>query len=284
MGVETGNINIDKIACAVVIYGTRLTECEVYETFIRRNLQSLDCLLVFDNSPASLFENVCVPDGVFKYYWNPSNPGVSANYNKAAALAKEIGCRWLLLLDQDTSFPVNALETYRHGVAWRPHSHLFAPLHMIADGRCLSPANVFCPLRKNVRPGTYSLKRFDVINSGLLVCVDDFIRVGGYKEDVGLDFSDFQFLERLRRVVSDVVVLDIECVQNFSNDSRDKEKLLERYEKFCRGVANFEFHSLRSIIKVCYLAVKHTVALAVRCRTFSVFKVLFFAMLKKERK
>ena len=54
MGVETGNINIDKIACAVVIYGTRLTECEVYETFIRRNLQSLDCLLVFDNSPAKL--------------------------------------------------------------------------------------------------------------------------------------------------------------------------------------------------------------------------------------
>ena len=41
--------------------------------------------------------------------------------------------------------------------------------------------------------------------------VTSFIKAGGYKEDVSLDFSDFQFIERLKRVTKNFIVLNIEC-------------------------------------------------------------------------
>ena len=73
----------------------------------------------------------------------------------------------------------------------------------------------------------HKIKEYDIINSGMLIKVADFIKAGGYKEDVSLDFSDFQFIERLKRVTKNFIVLNIECIQDFSNNAEDKAKLIE---------------------------------------------------------
>lgn len=280
-----GNHLKRKIACAVVIYGARLSDCEVYNTLIGDGMGDIDCLLVFDNSPERYDEDLRLPDGcVYRYFWNPSNPGVSADYNAAARFAADNGYDWLLLLDQDTSFPKNALSVYKEGWKSYPDGQIFAPKHRIADGRYISPSRVFRSLPRSVAVGVYDLYKYDVINSGLLVSVDKFIKAGGYDEAVGLDFSDFQFIERIRKIVPSVIVLDIECCQDFSNAEPDRTKLLARFSKFCECAAAYRSDSLRGKAKIAYLVLRHTVALALRCRTLSVFYTLVKALNNRNSK
>ncbi len=271
----------EKIVCAVVVYGINISECMVYKTFIKRNLSKIDCLLVFDNSPISHYEEIHLANGVFEYYWNPKNPGVSVNYNKAAEYAVENNYKWILLLDQDTTFPSDAWDLYNRGLEDHPDVLMFVPKHRIMTGKYISPSRPFRSLLNKVPSGFYDINKFEVINSGLMIRVDKFIEAGGYNASVELDFSDFQFVERIRRFIRNVLVLDIECLQDFSNMENDKGKLLKRFEKYCDGAVNFETDSLNCKLKIAYLVIKHTVALSLRCRTFAVYRTLWCAIINK---
>ncbi len=269
------------IVCAVVIYGTKFTHCEVYRTFVKDNLDTLDCLFVFDNSPISMHEDVKLTKGEYKYVWNPSNPCLSDNYNQAAKYAHDNGYGWILLLDQDTSFPKNAYHIYANAMVHHPNIGMFVPIHKIAQGKCLSPVNSLRPSCCIVRQGVFSLDDFDVINSGMLVKVDDFIQAGGYKSDVNLDFSDFQFIERYKTVNDKAVALDVVCVQNFSNEETDRNKLLDRFRIYCSNVLNFEFYSNKTRWKIVYLVCKHTVALSLRCKSLRPVFILLGKIINK---
>lgn len=272
----------EAIAIAVVIYGSKLTECNVYKTLIRNNADKIDCLLVFDNSKTTQYEKIEIGNGIYEYFWNSKNPGVSENYNKAAKYACQNGFKWIMLLDQDTSFPPEALSIYKESLRQHPDKSLFVPIHKISDNKYLSPANSCLIKNKNeIRPGIYDINKYDIINSGMLVNVNDFIKVGGYKEEVGLDFSDFQFLERLKTAVKQVVVLNIICIQDFSNNEDDKEKLINRYKIYCRNASKFETHRLSVKIKITYLVLKHTMALTARCKSIEPFNILFKSILNK---
>lgn len=282
---ESNAIATDKIVCAVVIYGTKLTDCEVYQTFIEENLGNIDFLLVFDNTSTSLYEDINGVRGEYKYFWNPSNPGLSLNYNKAARFASENGCQWLLLLDQDTSFPKGAYCSYLKGISDYPDIKMFVPIHKISGAdKFLSPVNAVKPSSGNVELGVFSLNDFDVINSGMLVNVDEFIKVGGYKENVSLDFSDFQFVERFKVLHNRAVALNVTCLQNFSNEEKNVKKLLGRFDSYCRNVLNFEYHNSKTRAKIAYLVVKHTAMLSVRCRSVKPVFILFDNIFKKLRR
>lgn len=272
----------EAIAIAVVIYGSKLTECNVYKTLIKNNADKIDCLLVFDNSKTTQYEKIEIGNGIYEYFWNPKNPGVSENYNKAANYACQNGFKWVMLLDQDTSFPPEALSIYKESLRQYPDKSLFVPIHKISDNRYLSPANSCLFRHKNeIKPGIYNINKYDIINSGMLVNVNDFIKVGGYNEEVGLDFSDFQFLDRLKTAVKQVVVLNIICIQDFSNNEDDKEKLLNRYKIYCRNASKFETRKLVVKVKITYLVLKHTMALTIRCKSIEPLKILLKSILNK---
>ncbi len=273
----------NRIVCVVVLYHKGLEDCEVYRTLIKENLQDLDCLLVFDNSSEARSATVTLPNGIFRYVSNGCNLGLSANYNNAARYAADNGFRWLLLLDEDTSFPPQALKVYRNALKAHPAEGLFVPLHRISNGKLLSPSRPFKGLADHVPPGIHSLRDYDVINSGLLVSVDEFLAVGGYKAEVNLDFSDYQFIERVRTLRQTVVVLDMECLQDFSNDVKDRQKLLRRFDLYCRNAVHFEALSSRSRHKVNYLVAKHTLMMSLRCRSLRPFKVLAGAIKNKRK-
>ncbi len=271
------------IACAVVIYRSALTDCNVYKTFISKNLDTIDCLMVFDNSPESLFENISLEKGIYKYYWCKDNPGVSANYNKAARYAETNGYEWILLLDQDTSFPEGALNLYKNGINEYPKESVFIPMHKIKSGKYISPVNSLKRTAKKIVPGIYPLKKYDIINSGILLRVADFISSGGYKEDVKLDFSDFQFMERLRKKVPSVVVLNINCLQDFSYYEQDKSKLMNRFRMYSEGAVNFETDSFYRYMKITFLVIKHTISLSVKCKSITFVKILLNSIFKKKK-
>lgn len=265
--MNTDNTLFKNCALAVVIYGRKLSLCNVYKTFIKPNADKIGCLLVFDNSPTSNYEDIPLVNGIYHYFWDKSNPGLSIHYNQAAQFAADKGYDWLLLLDDDTFFPSSAIDKYEAGVSMFPHERLFVPKHKIANGKYLSPAHSFRRLCTQVETGRVSLSKYDVINSGMLVLVDDFMRVGGYKVEVSLDFSDFQFVDRLRTSLHSMVVLDIECIQEFSNEEKDITKVVNRYKQFCNCFLHFETDRLRCRMKIAYLVIRHTLALTVKFKS-----------------
>ncbi len=74
----------------------------------------------------------------------------------------------------------------------------------------------------------------------MLVKLEAFHEVGGYNEKVKLDFSDFQFIERFRKVYKTFYVIDIICEQDFSDDEISLPTQAKRFRYYCEGARNIE--------------------------------------------
>ena len=74
----------------------------------------LEHLFIFDNSPSS-HEAIKYKIGEVTnvhFFWDGDNKGIPVCLNKALKLAKNIGCHWLLSMDQDSRFNPNGLKDY----------------------------------------------------------------------------------------------------------------------------------------------------------------------------
>lgn len=85
----------------IVIYNLDFHQSSTYQTLL---LPHSDIpTYIIDNS---LYSQIVQDSNVIFYSHHPDNPGVSFAYNEAAKYAKENGYEWMLLLDQDTHFPM----------------------------------------------------------------------------------------------------------------------------------------------------------------------------------
>jgi len=226
----------------VVLYNVRI-EKSVTIISLNKSLElikeTMD-LVVYDNSLESDRESGSIfTYGCFRihYFHDTTNPGVSKAYNFAAKYGGELRKKWLLVLDQDTVFPIDSIEKYMMGIKENPGINLFAPVLKLASGIFVSPCRYFFkrgfPLKK-VSVGINSLQGISVLNSGMLINLDAFSFVGGYNERVKLDFCDFLFVERFKKKYSFCYILDVYCEHDFSDVGRDVDALNERYGMYCR--------------------------------------------------
>lgn len=111
-----------RILCVLVLYGRGLDRVEGWPE-LRQALDDgpghgLAHLLVYDNSPNSAVEPGQVGANVTLHH-DPTNGGTAAAYAKAAQLAGDLGCDWVLLMDQDTRLRAddlaNMAQAARHG-------------------------------------------------------------------------------------------------------------------------------------------------------------------------
>lgn len=253
------------ILVVAVLYKENLSDSKAWQTLLR------DCphVYIHDNSPeAACPENL--PDG-WVYRNDPSNPGLSAAYNAAARYAKEMGFHWLLLTDHDTTYPPGALRRMEELTKEYPDESLLVPQVRIPDGRYLSPVplrNFFTRLEQTPLRGEVELRKTAVINSGMLVSLDVFLRCGGYNEKVFLDFSDFQFIDRLSRIAPTGKVTDMELTQAFSGVEDTPERALKRFEMFCRSVRGYESgRNIRKGIALRLAILKRSLSLSLRLRS-----------------
>ncbi len=243
----------------IVIYRTPLREAQAYRTLLAAG--AFRRYVVYDNSPADYEQPALPPEAV--YLRDTTNGGLSKAYNAAARYAAEQGYRRLLLLDQDTRFPAEAAEAYGRGdrsvALWTPSVKTLA-------GAAMSPgyevwggvhATTLAPLR-------YLLKDYVVINSGMCVDLDAFRRAGGYNEAVRLDFADYQFVGRLRRVADLFQVLDFVALQDFSNEMTAVAPLLTRYRLYLESAAGCVFATRRRRLSHRLEVLKHTLRLTLR--------------------
>lgn len=276
------------VLAVLVLYRERLDECPAFRS-LDAGLAALGGtleLLVYDNSPApgpapaassARWERHHVHD--------PSNPGVSRAYRTGARLARERGKRWLLLLDQDTWFPPDALPKYLESVERHPGIPLFAPV-LRAAGRTISPCGYRLkrgvPLDR-IGAGEQPLAGRSVLNSGLWIAVDDYLAVGGHDERLRLDFADHEFIERFKRRHDVFVVVDVVCEHGLSA-AADPEPgaRLRRFETYCEGARYASRGGLDGVLTAGVVALR-ACRLAVRHRSPGFLRVAAGSLLRRNR-
>lgn len=268
-------MNNQNILLVVVLYRQKLWDCNSYETLIKHNPDVP--LFIYDNSPVA--QHSQSEFGVkVKYISDTSNPGLSFANNRAADYAKSIHAEWILLLNQDTFFAPNILKEYTKAIEQNPSIKLFAAPMEIDGGLYMSPVRVcFHCARptKTVPHGVLSLKKYAPIDSGQLINVEALHEVGGYNENVPLDFCEYQFHRRLLRRYDTFFVLSTPCKQEFSDQVQNTEQKLKRYEIFCRCLRNCEKDGFGDRMAYCYIVFKRALSLVLFGRNLKPLKVFF---------
>lgn len=241
-------ILISDIQFVIVLYKCKLQDSATFISLSaaleKETIEHKADLFIYDNSPYEQ-QNSPVND-----YWNITyksdlfNSGLSVAYNMAASHAKYHAKKYLLLLDQDTTFPIDTIRVYLESINSNTDIKLFAPILKIENGRIMSPCryvNKWGKLINHISPGIHSLKNYVPVNSGLCVSVDAFFLVGSYNEKIKVDGADFQFIERFKKKLSSTFyVLNLEIAQDFSLFETNLNNILPRFKIFLTDVKNFD--------------------------------------------
>ncbi len=240
------NIDIwEDTLVVIVLYNTSLSESITFQTleksFYRGDISFKIDLLVCDNS---LVEQTNIDEtnknGHFtiRYLHDPENPGVSQSYNRAAELAGVFHKKWLLILDQDTEIPQNAVSVYQKTVNQFPDYPVYAP-QLYSGSLLYSPCQYWFRKGSNlpaVQPGVHKMQNRNVLNSGLLIDLNAFRKVGGYDEVVQLYFSDFVFFDKMKKHFRKFVVIDCRLEHQLSSvDYSNITVALTRFSYYCEG-------------------------------------------------
>lgn len=270
---------MNQILLVIVLYKCALKDSYSYRSLLSR-YDALS-IFVYDNSPTS--QDVDIPNVI--YVHDPTNGGLGVAYNKAASYAKEHGFKWLLLLDQDTLFPEDALSRYEEAIISHDDVSMIVPKHRIVDGRYISPTKTFMKTSypcKTVKSGCVSFKEASPINSGILLTVDSFFKVGGYDPEVTLDFSDVRFVEKYKKRYESFYVMELECLQDFSVNEKDVNKLLGRYLIFLQCAKNCKKERWHDYIAYLGVTLKRTLRLTLQTKNLVFFKLYFKNYLVKK--
>lgn len=213
-------------------------------------------LMIYDNSPVAQ-----VPPETsltLHYHHDQTNSGVSKAYNEAFQLAQRLRKKWLLLLDQDSSFLPKWIEFYALA-AQGDDQNAIAPI-VLSGEKIISPFNYWLCLgssSKTMTIGIKSLKNKYAINSGLLISGQLFEKAGGYDERIPMDFSDFAFMHRLKKLKTQLNVIDLRVSHQLSSmHNQESSKAQERFTLYCIGT--------KQLIGYTHLAVVHFMVALVR--------------------
>jgi rhamnosyltransferase len=111
------------------------------------------------------------------------NRGVGHALNRGVQRARQMGCSWLLTMDQDSLVDGSLIEAFRVAVEEDPRR------------MCLAPRITTSTRKKDGAGGVIAY----AITSGNLVNVSLFDQIGLYDEGFFIDCIDFDFCLRLRR-------------------------------------------------------------------------------------
>lgn len=264
------------ILLVIVLYNEKLEEATTYKTLCLDKRE--ERVFVWDNSPISFYDKKELPQNVI-YNHCPENLGLSFAYNRAVEYAITNSIPWVLLLDQDTHFSDKAMKVYRKSILDNPTANIIIPQVCINNKTYISPVkgNILMARPKtDVSSGFIDLSKYYFINSGLLIQTVTFMSVKGYNEAVKLDFSDIEFIRRLRKSKQniEIFVMPYICVQNFSNLVHSKKEKIKRFELFCQSVNHCEKTGLCDKLLFLLIVLKRAIKLSIICRTLQPFIIL----------
>lgn len=206
-------------------------------------------VLVWDNSPQPL-----APDPKsrwFTYQHSQHNRGVSGAYNGAMERAKALGCKWMLLLDQDTTLPLGFLQrmsNYAKDLVNTTQVATIVPFVRSGD-TLVSPRRAAKTLRSTqiarTESGIIEYETF-AVNSGTLLRVSALSLIGGYSELFWLDLSDqYVFHQLYKAGYLTYLAGDLELSHSIASLDYDGSMSPERYKSYLAAESVF-MRSFRS--------------------------------------
>jgi GT2 family glycosyltransferase len=222
----------NKIAAVLVLYNKSLASSETFQTLLKG---ATIPLLVYDNSPEA---QPITSNGLVSYYYNASNAGVSGAYNYAMKWARENTFSHLLLLDSDSLFPEKAWEEYKAAVSQYP-ANVILPA-MLSGGHKISP--FYFKWGKSwygddIAVGELSSNKVIGINSGTILPIAIMEELGGFNEELPLDWSDVEFMRRLRKENKHFVHIPLEVGHALSEHAeKDLNRAKFRYRLYLKGL------------------------------------------------
>lgn len=230
-------------------------------------------VFIYDNSPDQQYDQNHFQWNNFTihYVHDPTNSGLSKAYNAGAFHAGTLQKEWLLLLDQDTTFPEGYLKENKETIIANPDISLFVPHLKLKNGVLFSP----CMNKHkrgypagNLLPGIYNLAKYVPVNSGMLIRLELFNAVGGYNEKVKIDFCDFQFLDKVMRLKDKFYLINSVALQDFSAFDYSREKQHSRFLQYLEDAANCEKPAFSDKMGFLYTVTRHAVGLSLKMRSF----------------
>lgn len=265
---------------SIVIYNKNILDLTILKSLHNERID----IFIYDNS--NLPQEVPVLENVKIFYeHDEKNSGVSRAYNQAYKKAKELNKKLLLVLDQDSSFELNFIEQYMKMCEVYKNDFLYTPI--VCDEnktKIYSPAFLSNFVGKTqsfenfVYKEIYSLDGQSVINSGLMVPLELFERVGGYNEKLKLDFSDIYFIEKYKEINQKIILVNVYLKHSISGDERkDYFKEYSRFRYYCSASKEIG-KSLNTT--VLWSPLRRLIRLILKYKKLSFIKIFFEYYLK----
>jgi rhamnosyltransferase len=187
--IQQGMTN--NLVCAVVV--AFFPDAD-FEARLREIIPQVNALVVVDNTPVSVckqrLKTLTEHAGYVQIIENHANVGVAEALNQGLERAEQLGCKWLLTLDQDTQCYPGMVGT------------LISVYEVCEPKPAVIGSNYYNPNnnRPEVNPdgGGQYLERITVITSGSLVDAKLAHALGGFREDYFIDQVDHEFCLRMR--------------------------------------------------------------------------------------
>jgi rhamnosyltransferase len=281
----------DSVMGVLVLYKIPLSDSLTF-TSLSKSLKSIQVhmdLVIYDNSPKPMVQNIDIhqlSEWRIHYMHDSQNPGVSKAYNEGAKLGSRLNKKWILLLDQDTTFPQDSLLFYFEGVKISQNHKMFSPyLFQKCPPVLLSPAGYKLkrgyPLKRHNQPmaGVNAIRNKTLLSSGLLVDLDLFHSVGGYNESLKLDFSDFYFIDKLRKQISEFYLIDCKCSHRLSRLEETSIDSSSNRFLICCEAAYFFSENFFDFFQVYTYLFFRACKLSFKYKSFLFHKILFKCLL-----
>jgi GT2 family glycosyltransferase len=230
---------MNEILLIVVVYNKKISDL----FFIQENIliynEFID-VLVYDNSIDS--QQIPELEGInINYIHNKDNVGVSKAYNIGIEKSKALNKKYILLLDQDTSFQLSDLSDYHNLMDKYGEGFIYAPI-VYKENKIYSPnfVNNFVGKVQNINSffysEIYSIDEKSLINSGLMIPLKVIDSIGGFNDDIKLDFSDFYFIEKYKKFNNKIILLNLMIEHSLSGDEGNNYlKEIHRFMYYCNG-------------------------------------------------
>ncbi len=210
------------------------------------------------------------------HYFKFNNPGLSFVYNRGAEFAQNNQIPWLVLLDQDTILPLDFYEKYIQAVQEQNTIKIKVPCILIDNNRILSPSKYKgyrSYLYNNLEEGIYSLNENSFINTGMLVNTEFFLKVGGYNENIKLDFTDHDFVHKCKQYAEEFEVMDVTLIQDLSSITNNKDQALKRYSLYLRDLKEFKKNKKKQIMLLLNADFLRLLKLSIQYKSFQFLKL-----------
>lgn len=271
---------MDSLLFIIVLYNRTILESSSYLSF-KEQLEKTQILknylfFFYDNSPTR-YDGVIPPCCV--YVHAKSNGGVSKGYNVGAEYARHNGYNWLLLLDQDTTFPQKYLELLNNSITFYENISIFVPRIFVEQmNKYISPGRI--KIHRTIPHtikyvGIKKTKNMNIINSGLCIATSAFFKVGEYDENVYLDFSDTCFWQKVQKKIPYFYILDIDVFQDFSALERNVHKAANRFVHYCICAKRYPKCNIYDKLTFFVLIIGKSFKMTFRYKSISFLKIMF---------